>query len=137
MNYDPFLEDRVNAASGIELVRILYRAALDEITRARRALNAGDIPMRSHALGKASGLIGELAQSLVETPESAALVNQLRLLYDYTLSLLAKANFEQVEAPLVEAERLLATMLEGWMAIEEPAPQSAEAAQAASFSLHG
>ena len=36
-------------------------------------------------------------------------------LYGYIEKLLIQANFEQCEPPLAEAERLLSTLLEGWI----------------------
>jgi flagellar biosynthetic protein FliS len=116
MQFDPFLEDRVMAASNVELVRILFRAALGEVARARQCLACGDVLGRSRALSKASGMVGELSNSLVETPESSAFCAEMRRLYDFVLYCFASAHAEQREAPLADAERVLGSLLEGWEA---------------------
>jgi flagellar protein FliS len=109
-----YFENTVLSASPAELVCLLYRGALDAVRQARHALAAGDIPARSRAINKACGIVLELVQAL-QAPEGAEeLQENLRRLYDYLLQQLVKANAEQADAPLAEAERLLGTLLEGW-----------------------
>lgn len=101
----------------MSLVRLLYRGALDAIGCARRAVRAGDIRARSRAISRAMAIVTELSRSL-NFEQGGELSRNLAALYGYTERLLMRANFEQREKPLEEAERLLATLFEAWAAYE-------------------
>jgi flagellar protein FliS len=108
-----YLEEEVMAANPLQLVRLLYRGALDSITAARRHLRLGEISARSSAISKAMAIVTELARSLY--PQGSGELSQnLAGLYGYVQSLLIEANVRQSDPPLAEAERLLSTLLEGW-----------------------
>lgn len=119
---DNYLEDKVLSASPLELVRLLYRGAVEATGEARRALREGDITARGRAVGKAEAIVGELAQSLRPVEGAAELHANLQQLYAYVLAELARGHYEQSDAALANAERLLATLEEGWRAaVNEPA----------------
>jgi flagellar protein FliS len=118
--YSAYLEAQILTAQPIELVRILYRAALDAVRDARTCLAAGDIPGRSKAVSKAGDIIRELAVSI--KPASAPeIARNLLELYDYAQRRLVAGQLEQSDAPLAEVADLLATMTEAWEQIEPPA----------------
>jgi flagellar protein FliS len=108
-----YLQTDILHAEPVELVRVLYRAAIEAVSSARAALQAGDIGARATAISKASSIVNELAHSL-DHQAGGEISRQLVELYDYIVSLLHDANYRQVEAPLVEAKRLLETLLEAW-----------------------
>jgi flagellar protein FliS len=111
-------------AEPIELVRILYRTALDSVSAARAHLAAGEIKERSQAISKAVSIIHELALSL--NPEvEPSLAGTLAELYDYMQRRLLAANFEQSDAPLAEVMGLLETMTDAWY---QANPDAAEVA---------
>jgi len=112
-HYHNYLEEEVLAANPIQLVRLLYRGALDSITAARRHLRLGEIRARSGAISKAMAIVTELARSLAPQV-SGELNHNLAELYGYVQSLLIEANVRQSDAPLAEAETLLTTLLEAW-----------------------
>jgi flagellin-specific chaperone FliS len=56
---DSYLEQEILSADGIELIRILYRAALDSVDRARACLAQGDIAGRSKAISKTVAILAE------------------------------------------------------------------------------
>ena len=124
--YSAYLEAEILTAEPIELVRVLYRGALDSVHDARACLAEGDIPGRSRAVAKASGIIRELALSI--SPASApALARNLNELYDYIGRRLLTAHAEQSDAPLAEVAGLLATMADAWERVELPiTPERAE-----------
>ncbi len=111
--YQNYLEEEVMAANPLQLVRLLYRGALDSITAARRHLRLGEIRSRSNAISKAMAIVTELSRSL-DPGMNGELSQNLAELYGYVQSLLMDANLRQSDAPLAEAETLLSTLLEAW-----------------------
>ncbi|HEY6392890.1 MAG TPA: flagellar export chaperone FliS [Bryobacteraceae bacterium] len=111
--YQTYFEEEVLAANPLQLVRLLYRGALDSIAAARRHLRLGEIRRRSDAISKAMAIVTELSRSL-DPRMSGELGVSLAELYGYVQSLLIEANIQQSDPPLAEAETLLATLLEGW-----------------------
>jgi flagellar protein FliS len=122
--YAAQLDVSILTAEPIELVRILYRTALDSVSAARAHLAAGEIKERSQAISKAVSIIHELALSL--NPEvEPSLAGTLAELYDYMQRRLLAANFEQSDAPLAEVMGLLETMTDAWY---QANPDAAEVA---------
>lgn len=122
---DNYLEDKVLSASPVELVRLLYKGAVEATADARRALREGDVAGRGRAVAKAEAIIGELAQSLRAAEGGADLERNLRRLYEFAASELARGHFEQSDAPFAAAEGVLRTLEEGWtqaMSVAAEAP---------------
>lgn len=119
--YQEQIDEEVLAASPLKFVHLLYRAALDSIASARRYLRLGDIRARSRAISKAMLIVTELSLAL-NRKEGGELSRNLAELYAYVESLLIKANFEQCDPPLAEAERLLGTLAEAWETCVPPTP---------------
>ena len=111
--YQDNRESEILNAGPLELVVMLYRAAIDSLADARRHLKAGDIRQRSKAISKVSAILSELTQSL-DHEKGGSIAKNLTELYDYLQHLILKANSEQIELPLIEAATLLGTLLEGW-----------------------
>jgi flagellar protein FliS len=111
--YAAHLDVSILTAEPIELVRILYRTALDSVSAARAHLAGGEIKERSQAITKAVSIVHELALSLNPQVEPM-LASTLAELYDYMQRRLLAANFEQSDAPLAEVMGLLETMTEAW-----------------------
>jgi flagellar protein FliS len=118
--YPTFLDEEVLAATPLRFVLLLYRGALDSIASARRYLRLGDIRARSLAISKAMGIVTELSLSLNQQA-GGQLSKNLAELYAYVETLLIKANSEQCDPPLAEAERLLTTLAEAWEICAQPA----------------
>lgn len=123
--YDSYLESRVLSADPVELVEILYSAALEAIGKARRHLAEGDIAARSRQVTRALEIVGELNVSL-DLERGGEVAANLASLYDYIQRTLLRANLEQSDAPLAESARLLSTLLEGWQGARQPKPQVEE-----------
>lgn len=111
-------------ASPLELVRALYRGAIQSVRLARTALAAGQIRERSAAITKACAIVQELTLSL-NKEEGGEVAANLAELYVYIHRRLGEANIEQTDAPLAEAERLLSTLLEAWGRLEEESSELA------------
>jgi len=126
--YDAYLESRVLTADPIELVRVLYRGAIDMVEQARQALQSGNVPCRTRNINRTIEIITELALSL-QRGEPGGVARNLADLYDYMQRRLLEAHFQQSDPPLQEVSGLLKTLLEGW---ERCRPEAAWDASAAS-----
>ncbi len=97
----------------MELIEILYEAALESIEKAIGHLREGDIAARSKALSRAHAILVELGFSLNRDADPKLAANLVEL-YDYMERRLNEANFQQIEPPLAEVASLLGTLREGW-----------------------
>ena len=109
-------DSEILSAGPLELVEMLYKGAIQFIDDARGHLRAGEIRERSNAISKASAILAELAQSL-DHEKGGEISKNLTELYDYMQRQMVKANIEQIDAPLAEIGKLLATLLEGWQTL--------------------
>ena len=126
--HDTYLESRVLTADPLELVRILYRLAMDRIREARQYLEAGDAGARSKAISTASEALIELCSSL-DLQAGGELSRRLAQLYEYMQWRLVEANFHQTAEPLNEVLSLLSTLSEAWQEIKSEPHPAAPAAQ--------
>jgi flagellar protein FliS len=108
-----YVQTQVDAADPVELVKMLYRGAIDSSRQARLHLMAGEIAERSTAITKAMLIVGELGQSL-DRDRGGEVGLKLAQLYDFCSRKLVEANVQQKEAPLTEVEQVLTTLLEAW-----------------------
>ena len=118
-----YLESRILSADPIELVRLLYQAAIERVREARRHLAAGDIAARARSITKAMEILTELTVSL-DRERGGEIAARLLQLYDYMQRRLLEANFQQSDPPLAEVLSLLVTLSEGWEGVSlarEPA----------------
>ncbi len=113
--YKNYFEEETLTATPLELVELMYRGAIDAIVDARRHVRQQDIRARSRAITKAMALVTELSRTLNHA-QGGELSCRLEQVYGYVLRLLMQANAEQIEAPLAEAEKLIATLQEAWAA---------------------
>ena len=111
-------ENRILSASPLELVKILYAAALRAVQTARLHLRAGNIASRSKEITKAQEILLELASS-VDPAKAPELSERLLALYDYMQARLIEANMEQKDEPLAIVDGLLRTLQEAWSQVEE------------------
>jgi flagellar protein FliS len=118
IGHDAYLEGRILAADGMELVRLLYQGCSDAAREARRRLAEGDIAARARAISKAYDILAELVNSL-DRDRGGEIAERLAALYDYMQRRLLEANARQEDAPLAEVVGLLATLAEAWQGVQE------------------
>ncbi len=128
--HDTYLESRILAAEPLELVRILYRLAIDKVREAREHMERGDIAARAKAISTASQAIGELHGSL-DPAAGGDVARRLAQLYEYMQRRLLEASVRQSAEPLNEVLGLLATLSEAWQRIRTEPTAPAPAAPAA------
>jgi flagellar protein FliS len=121
MSINKYEENRILSASPVELVGILYDAALRAASEARARLRDGDIGGRSREINRAQMILVELSNS-VDCEAGGEIAKRLVVLYDYMISRLAEAHVEQQDAPLGEVEKLLGTLQEAWAQVEAETP---------------
>ena len=113
---DTYLEGRVLSADPVELVDLLYQAATDAVSDARRYLSAGDILARARSISKACDVLAELTVAL-DHDRGGSLSKRLAQLYGYMHGRLVEANFRQSDVPLAEVAGLLVTLKEAWQGV--------------------
>jgi flagellar secretion chaperone FliS len=111
--HDAYLESRILTADPLELVRMMYQAAIGEVRSARLHLQNRDIRSRSNAITKACSILTELTVSL-DRKTGGEYAERLCELYGYIMNKLSEANFKQRDEPMAEALDLLNTLLDGW-----------------------
>jgi flagellar protein FliS len=119
--YASSLDTKILAATPMELVKLLYQAAIEAVQAARRHLTRGEIVERSRSVSRAVEILTELSGSL-DHEKGGELSARLAALYDYLQRTLLEANFRQADDGLAQAETLLKTLNEAWSAIESPGP---------------
>jgi flagellar secretion chaperone FliS len=112
-----YLESRVLAADPIELVRLMYQAAIDAVRNARQRLAEGDIAGRSRSISKACDILIEL-NSVLDHARAGDISQRLAQLYDYMQRRLLEANMRQEDASLAEVLGLLVTLSEAWAGVQ-------------------
>lgn len=116
--YQRSQEDEILLADPVDLIVMLYRAAVGSVQKSRQALKAGDIYGRGQEIGRTIAILAEL--SIVLNHEvGGALSKNLAELYDYLQRQLAAAHQEQSDEKLALVESLLDTLLEGWVGCQQ------------------
>lgn len=115
--HSAYLEGRILTAAPLELVRLMYQAAISEVRNARLHLANGDIRPRSQAISKACAILTELTVSL-DRKAGGDYAERLADLYGYMTRQLSEANFRQREEPLTEVLGLFTTLLENWEGVQ-------------------
>jgi flagellar secretion chaperone FliS len=128
--HQEYVRQRVQSASPVELIRILYEAAVQSVDEAVRALQSGDILKRGRAVTKTIEILSELRIAL-RYDVQPEYCRTLAGLYSYMQTQLIRAHSEQSESLLLEVSRLLKTLLDGWTgAMENLSDAEQEAGQA-------
>jgi flagellar protein FliS len=111
--YKAYTDDTILNSDPIGLVIALYEGAIESSAAARTFLASKDIPARTKAINKLVNILTELMSSLNDE-KGGDYSRNLRQLYVYIQGRVTEAHFRQDAAPLLEVEKLLSTMLEGW-----------------------
>jgi flagellar protein FliS len=124
--HDAYVESRVLSADPLELVKLLYQAAIASVRDARSYLAEGEIAARARCITKTSLILTELTVSLDHERGGDVSLGLARL-YDYMSRRLIEANLQQADKPLEEVLSLLLTLAEAWEGIQpaaEPEPKA-------------
>ena len=113
---DQYFRTQVRSSAPLELVVLLYDAALRATATARDAMITRDIPARRAALSKAMAIVNEL-QSVLDLDHGGTIAEELDRLYTWINSRLLDAVVKQDVKPIDEVRRVLETLRGAWHTI--------------------
>jgi flagellar protein FliS len=119
-----YLATQVKSSTPLELVVLLYDAALRHATAARDATVRRDLHARRSSLSKLMGILSELQHTL-DMERGGEIASRLDDLYTWMLSRVIDATVQQDPGPLDEVRRVLGTLQSGWDAIAKGSPVAA------------
>jgi flagellar secretion chaperone FliS len=118
-----YREVAVKTANPLQLVIMLYDAAICSLKEAREQIDRKNIEGRSRSINKCISIISEL-QSCLNLKAGGEIAGSLDRLYDYMKRRLFSANIEQSIQPLAEIEVLLENLRSAWIELAAPAQRN-------------
>ena len=118
-----YQQTQVLTSSRVQLVVLLYDAAIQSIELTRRAIETNNFPDKARFIGRAISIVGEL-DSVLDYEQGGEIAKSLHRLYDYMLSELVEANTKHMSPRLDGPVRCLMTLREAWreVAAQQQAP---------------
>jgi flagellar secretion chaperone FliS len=110
---DRYREVAIKTANPLQLVVILYDAAIQSLQEALEHLKSNNISARARSLNKTVAIITELQASL-NFDVGGDIAGSLDRLYTYMKQRIFKANVEQAAEPLAEVITLLENLRSAW-----------------------
>ncbi len=124
-----YREVAIKTASPLQLIVMLYDAAICSIQEAQEQMSRRNIAGRSRSVNKCIAIISEL-QSSLNLKAGGEIALSLNRLYDYMIRTIFRANVDQSTQPLVEIETLLENLRSAWVGLVNQSPGSATPGQA-------
>ena len=118
-----------------QLVSLLLQGAISAIATARGALARGDVLLKCNSVAKAVRIIDEGLNTALDRDEGGELAVNLGNLYDYCMRRLILANARNDDAMLLEVQRLIEPIAQGWNEIRKPMAKADEAANSVRAAL--
>ena len=112
-NAHRYREVAINTANPLQLVVILYDAAIHSLQEAQEHIKNKDIPGRSRCINRCVSIISEL-QVCLNFKEGGEISQSLDSLYNYMKQRIFKANVEQSSQKLNEVLILLENLRSAW-----------------------
>jgi len=106
-------QTQIVTSSGVQLIVLLYDAAIQSMDQARREIQSKNIREKARHIGRAMAIVGEL-NSVLDLEQGGEIARSLRRLYDYMLVELVEANARNNEQRLDGPLRCLETLREAW-----------------------
>lgn len=118
-----------------QLVSLLLQGAISAIATARGALARGDVLLKCNSVAKAIRIIDEGLNTALDREEGGELAVNLGQLYDYCLRRLILGNARNDDAILLEVQRLIEPIAQGWNEIRKPAANADDTADSVRAAL--
>ena len=128
---DRYREVAIKTANPLQLVVILYDAAIQSLQEALEHLKSNDISARARSLNKTVAIITELQASL-NFEVGGDIAGSLDRLYTYMKQRIFKANVDQAAEPLAEVITLLGNLRSAWCEVASQSSRKATDATAPS-----
>jgi flagellar protein FliS len=103
----------IKTAGRGQLLIMLYEAAIRHVKKASLSIDQRNIPAKGAAIGKVHDIVNELSNTL-NFEAGGQIARDLERLYNFITELLVKANLENSKEPLLNVQKILETLLEGW-----------------------
>ncbi len=116
----------------MQLIVILYDAAIYSLREAREQIECKNIEGRSRSVNKCISIISEL-QSSLNLKNGGTIADSLNRLYTYMKGRIFTANAQQNPQPLQEIESLLENLRSAWRMIAEQTREGAEISKPLDF----
>jgi flagellar protein FliS len=127
-----YQEVEIKTATPLELVVLLYDAAIAGLQKAQEHIASRDISNRTSCLNKVSSVLTELQANLnFEAGGDVAI--SLDRLYRYMKDRIVQANMRQDAAPLTEVVGLLSGLRSAWAQVAQAEAQKKVSPAAASM----
>ena len=120
-----YLENRIRTASSLELIVIIYEAAVQFLMEARQGMEAGNVEKKTNAVNRASRCISELQTSL-NMDQGGAVAQNLAKLYDYCQWKLMTAHQNNSLEGLDEVLKVIRGLLASWNQLSKTRPAAAD-----------
>lgn len=114
----------VESASPHQLIQMLFDGLFQSLNAARGALQRGDIEEKGRHISKAVRILQEGLVVGLDLEKGGELVANLKLLYDYSVAQLTKANVRNDEHLVEEVIKVLQPVAQGWKEIGPTANQT-------------
>jgi flagellar secretion chaperone FliS len=121
-----YQQTQIMTSSGVQIVVLLYDAAIQSIELARRGIETNNLQEKGRFLGRAISIVGEL-NSVLDFERGGEIARSLHRLYEYMLTELVAANARHNTRHLDGPLRCLTTLREGWreVAAQQQTPVAA------------
>jgi len=120
-----YREVAIKTANPMQLVVILYDAAIYSLQEAREHIERKNIEARLRSINKCISIISEL-QSSLNLKNGGDIASSLNRLYDYMKTRIFAANVKQSSQPLEEVESLLGNLRSAWRTAAEQIREGGE-----------
>jgi flagellar protein FliS len=120
MSFDPRTAYRESAAhdpNPVDLVILLYEQAIEDLRRARAALQAGDVQGRTYEIGHAIAVVGQL-QAVLDMDKGGEVARNLDRFYSLVLARVLEAQIKVSPEILEQQIDLLLSLREAWVEVE-------------------
>lgn len=113
---DVYRRLHVESRTPLELVVLLYDAALARLNDARGAIDRGDLPAFRDAISRVLGIVAEL-QNTLDMGAGGDIAKSLDSLYSFVTTALMDASARASASPLEGVETVLSTLRDAWTEI--------------------
>ena len=114
----------VESASPHQLIQMLFDGLFQSLNAARGALQRGDIEEKGRHISKAVRILQEGLVVGLDLEKGGELAANLKVLYDYSVAQLTKANVRNDEHLVEEVIKVLQPVAQGWKEIGPTANQT-------------
>lgn len=108
------LQTRAAANDPHQLVHMMFEAVIENINKARGAIQQGDVQLKIKHIDHAIRIIQEGLITSLDHDNGGELAGNLASLYDYAVIRLVQANAKNDVRMLAEVVDLIAPLLEAW-----------------------